>query len=317
MAIKLAFSTVACPDWTLEDVAAKAADLGYEGVELRTLGRGSGELSCDPALSDASRVAEIFADKGIKPICLSTSICMHHRKTDHAHRAKFEAFKALETAAEIGCDAIRIFGNEVTPGESRRNTLKRIAEHTLELTDKAEDLGVQILFENSGSFAVAKEWWWTLDLIEHPMVGMLWNIANSVAADDADEGGWVSVSTLNSRIRIAKIKDARIGQASGYLPLGEGTVGLPTFLRRLRGVGFDGYLSVEWDRLWMPDALAPAEEFLPAAAETLRSWLKDIDESLKKGTAAKQKAADKEQKGIEKAMAKAKEKREAELAAEG
>ncbi len=40
MAIKLAFSTVACPDWTLSQVVDRASEMGYQGVELRTLGPG-------------------------------------------------------------------------------------------------------------------------------------------------------------------------------------------------------------------------------------------------------------------------------------
>jgi len=56
MSIKFAFSTVACPDATLKQVAQKAKDMGYDGVELRTLGTGSAGLSCDPALSEPGKV---------------------------------------------------------------------------------------------------------------------------------------------------------------------------------------------------------------------------------------------------------------------
>ncbi len=42
--MKPAFSTVACPEWTLEDVAEFAGRSGYQGVELRTFGHSSTDL---------------------------------------------------------------------------------------------------------------------------------------------------------------------------------------------------------------------------------------------------------------------------------
>ena len=47
--LKVAFSTVACPHWTLERAARAAAEYGYDGVELRTFDDGSGRMACDPA----------------------------------------------------------------------------------------------------------------------------------------------------------------------------------------------------------------------------------------------------------------------------
>ncbi len=81
MPIQLAFSTVACPDWTLEKVVEQAKAMGYAGVELRTLGDTSGGataamVACDPALSDPASVRRLFDDASIVPICLSTSISL-------------------------------------------------------------------------------------------------------------------------------------------------------------------------------------------------------------------------------------------------
>src|SRR5918998_366989 len=43
--MKLAFSTLGCPNWELEDVARAAREYGYAGVELRALGGGLDLLS--------------------------------------------------------------------------------------------------------------------------------------------------------------------------------------------------------------------------------------------------------------------------------
>ena len=287
MAIQLAFSTVACPDWTIEQVVEQAASMGYQGVELRTLGPGGGGLASDPALSDPTKISQIFKAHGVEPVCLSTSVALHHKDTSSATAAHWQVWRDLEAAAAMGCRFVRVFGSNVDPGETLQSVLGRIADRVAPLAAKAGDVGVQLLLENSGTLATAKAWWWLMDLIDHPMVALSWNVANAAAAG---ESPIVSVPTLNSRIRLAKVKDTQLGQGSGYVPLGEGTVGIEPFVKRLLGIGFDGFISVEWDRLWLP-SLPPADEYLPQARHLLTTWLDSFAEAVEKGKAIAAKAA--------------------------
>ncbi len=287
MAIKLAFSTVACPDWTIEKVAKQASEMGYQGVELRTLGAGGGGLASDPALGDPAKTRDALQASGIEPVCLSTSLALHHKDSTATKESHWQVKRSLELASAIGCKAVRVFGYDIATGESRQSAIERIAKHVAPLADAADELGVQLLFENVGSIAKAKEWWWLLNVVDHPMVGLCWNVANAAAAGEPSS---VSVSMLNSRIRLAKVKDTRVGEGSGFVALGEGTVGIEQFVKRLLGIGYEGYVSVEWDRLWLP-ALTPAEEYLPDAHQRLQGWLDGIKESVEKGQAAVAKVA--------------------------
>ena len=287
MAIKLAFSTVACPDWTIEKVAKQAAEMGYQGVELRTLGAGGGQLASDPALGDPAKTRDTLQASGIEPVCLSTSLALHHKDSTATKESHWQVKSSLELAAAIGCKAVRVFGYDIATGESRHSAIQRIAEHVTPLADAAGALGVQLLFENIGSIAKGKEWWWLLNVVDNPMVGLCWNVANAAAAGEPSS---VSVSMLNSRIRLAKVKDTRIGEGSGFVPLGEGTVGIEPFIKRLLGIGYEGYVSVEWDRLWLP-ALTPAEEYLPDAHQRIKGWLDAVAEAEEKGRAAAAKVA--------------------------
>lgn len=272
MPIKLAFSTVACPEWTLEEVARKAQEMGYPGVELRTLGAGSTTLASDPALTDPAKASRIFKDAGIEPVCLSTSIAINHKSESDSRAAAWEALESLRLAASIGCSFVRFFGYEVKPGDSRQSAMQSIAHYVGTLLDEAGRLGVQVLLENGGSFNKAKEWWWLFNIVDHPMLGLCWNVANAAADGEPPS---VSVPTLNQRIRLAKVKDTLVGEGSGFVPLGEGTVGIPHFVRRLIGIGYEGYITVEWDRAWLP-SLAPADEYLPDAKKRLDDMIKQF-----------------------------------------
>ena len=298
MAMKLAFSTVACPDWTIEKTVQQAAEMGYDGVELRTLGPGGTGLASDPAQGNPSTTKKLFEQHSLEPVCLSTSIALHHREGSQVKQSQWEARHSLELAASLGCRFVRVFAHEPGTGRSRADAIKRIAEHTAALTDRCTQLGVQLLIENAGSFAIGKELWWLLNVVDHPMIGLCWNVANAAAAG---EPAGVSVPMLNSRIRLAKIKDTRVGEGSGFVPLGEGTVGIEPFIKRLMGVGYTGYLTVEWDRLWL-SSLAPAEEYLPDAHQRAKAWLDAVNEAEEKGRTLAAKAA---AKNAPKARAKA------------
>lgn len=287
MSLKFAFSNVACPTWSLETLAAKAKEMGYTGVELRTLGPEDTTLASDPASLDPKHVKKVLADQGIEAVCLSTSVTMH-AKDDSAGRHIITATrKYLDLAAELGAQAVRVFGNEVTPGDTRRATLQRIAHRAEQLANHAGDVNVNLLFENSGSLNFAKDWWWMFELVQHPYVGMCWNAANAAAAG---EGPAVALPVLNSRLGLVKVKDVTVGEGTGFVPLGEGSVEIEHIVKRLLGIGYDDYVCFEWDKAWLP-SLAEPDEALPAALEKLNAWTAAIEESIEKAEAKQAKAA--------------------------
>lgn len=290
MPIRYAFSTVACPDWSIGQVVARAKEWGYEGVELRTLGPGGGQLASDPAQSDAAKVRAAFDGSGVSPICLSTSAALHYRDAGKAKAAHFEIMRDLDLAAAIGCPQLRLFGLKVEPGENRPSVIHRIAVRAAPLVERAGELGVELLFENAGSFNAAKEWWWLLNLVDHPMAGMCWNVANAAAADLNERGGGMAVTMLNSRIRLVKVKDTKLGAGSGFCQLGDGDINIEPLLKKLRGIGYDGFVTVEWDKAWLP-TLAPAEEILPEALTRMRDWMKAIEDWSDLGRKSAEKAA--------------------------
>jgi fatty-acyl-CoA synthase len=58
--------------------------------------------------------------------------------------------------------------------------------------------------------------------------------------------------------------------------LGTGTVPVPAILRALAARGYRGWLAVEWEKKWQPQIAAP-EEALPQYAQTLRSYLRELE----------------------------------------
>src|SRR4051812_44095696 len=70
--MKLAFTTLACPNWTLEQVIDAAQRNGYAGIEFRMLDGDLLPADMDKATRD--RVRSACQKAGLKICCVDTSV---------------------------------------------------------------------------------------------------------------------------------------------------------------------------------------------------------------------------------------------------
>lgn len=274
--LRLAFSTVACPEWTLERVARFAADSGYSGVELRTLGAGSTQLACDPALTAWDKTRALFEAVGVAVAGLGTSArfdapisppvigCLRDNE-----REVREAERHLDEARGVGAGYVRVFAFEPAPGERRAAALKRIVERLRLAADHARWGSQMLALENGGGFPRAADALEIVDRVGHPLVGVCYNaLTGALAGDDPGE----AIDALAGDLLAARVKD--VGSAGWPCLPGEGRGGCEAFVRRLAQRDFGGWVVFEWDRAWLAD-LAPAEETLAAALARLLAWSAD------------------------------------------
>jgi sugar phosphate isomerase/epimerase len=273
--MKLAFSTVSCPKWDFETIVSRAKEYGYDGVEIRGFLNESILTSANVFLTDPAKVSRTFNDSGIEIACLASSIAMSGSKRQDRIAAG-DLRKFIDTAAAIGCPLVKIFDTQVRAGQNRQSAAVKLGDWLLPLGDYAAQHDVTIVVENALSFRAAKEMWLVLDRIQHPSIACCWDVFNAALIG---ESPWVSVPTLNARIQYTQVKDAKLGSLGAtFCKLGEGDVEVETFVDRLRGVGYQGYVTMEWEKAWLPN-LAEPEEILPDAAKTLRKWAAPSDEA--------------------------------------
>ena len=133
--------------------------------------------------------------------------------------------------------------------------------------------------ENTLSFRSAKELWLILDCISHPSVAVCWDVFNAAQIGEPPS---ISVPVLNNKIQYVHVKDATIGPlGASYCKLGEGDVQVEQFIRRLLGIGYEGWITFEWEKAWLPNIAEP-EEVLPDAVKKIDEWLHAQDEEEKK-----------------------------------
>ena len=117
------------------------------------------------------------------------------------------------------------------------------------------------LLVNQKTFGFSRDIWAVLDRLRHPAVGSCWDVLTAAVMG---ERPGVSVPTLNSRIRMVRVGDALIGDGIAVgCAIGDGDVAVEQFLKRLRGIGYGGYVVVE---------LPGDREMLTVSAKKLRGW---------------------------------------------
>jgi sugar phosphate isomerase/epimerase len=273
--MKLSFSTLACPDWTMPQVIAMASDAGYDGIELRFV-EGEDSLWKLPVFQGAALAStrRMLDGQGLEISCLDTSCRFDSPDAaDREHWAE-EGEKMSDLAAELGAPGLRVFGDTIRPGANRQSTGAWIADSIRRLAENAAPKGVEVWLETHGDFASASHTSAILALVSATNTGVVWDPVNSfVAARELPADG---AATLGAAIRHVHVKDVRRNQASGdpdsweYVLAGEGEFPLQGLLEALTKRAYARFLSFEWERKWHP-RLAGPEIALPHFLEWFRN----------------------------------------------
>jgi glucosamine-6-phosphate deaminase len=283
--VRLSFSTLGCPSWTLARVLDVAGREGYDGVELRFL-EDDDALWARPELSGPglAETRRRLADAGLAVSCVDTRSFFHDPDRSARTKARDEAQRCLELAAQLGAPGIRVFGDRVQPGADRDATRGWIAEAMQALAEAGASTGTGVWIESHGDFARAADTLSILERVPARTAGVVWDPANAfeAAGEEPAEGA----RALGPRIRHVHLKDlARRGatEGAGWKPVlpGEGQFPAADVLALLHRSGYDGFVSFEWEKRWHPSIEEP-EVALPRFAR----WASGLMRRLEGETAA-------------------------------
>ena len=255
--MKLAFSTLACPAWSLDQVVDAAHAYGYGGIELRLL---DGE-PIDGAIpaAERARVRRVLARARLPVVALDTSVRV--AASPDAATALAELRPMLELACEWDAPVVRVFGGDWDAGHAREAAIAQTREVMGHAADAARRFGVTVALETHDRFA-------DVALVAEVLDGLpstaaaVWDVAH------APDAGHV-MSVLGGRIAHVHVKDRR---TDGTLTLlGDGDVPVRWCIDALTEAGYAGWVSVEWEKHWHPE-LAEPEVALPQFAGVLNGW---------------------------------------------
>jgi sugar phosphate isomerase/epimerase len=254
--MKLSFSTLGCPGWTLEQIARNAKAMGFDGVELRGI---AGEhIGPNEQPRDRKRIRKLFESAGVE----ITGIMGYSTFTMDDPKQREEsiaiAIRYLDIARDIGCPALRVFGGMLSKELDRKGNLRRVAEGLKRVTQHAEQKQVKILLETHDGWMLGEHCAAVVDAVGSPSLGVCWDVAATYFQEPIQKT-W---SFVRGRTWHVQLKDAgkENGEAKSRLP-GEGEVDLRSALKLLHASGYTGYLSFEWEKKWVPSLAEPEVAF--------------------------------------------------------
>jgi sugar phosphate isomerase/epimerase len=272
--MKLAFSTLGCPDWDLPQVISGARKYRFDGIELRALSGSLDLPGCDEfAAEHIATTRDYLKREGIEICCVDTSCSFHSvdasERADQVNMALVHA----DLAAKLGAPLIRVFPDQIQPGAQRDPTREWIAECLHAVAKRLPD-GVDVALETHGDFANAEAAAEIVKLANDLRVKIIWDVANSVAAGDMIEHAGRVVQPYLAHIHL---RDAKPVTASEHwLPVlaGNGLVSFSKALAVIRELNYDGYVSFEWEKYWRPEIEAP-EVALPDFINAIHKLVED------------------------------------------
>lgn len=268
--MKIAFSTLGCPDFDWTDIYSMAKDFGFDGIEIRGLGDNIFAVQAQPFTeTQLPRTVKKLSELRLEIPCLSSGCCL--KFADKKEENHNEILQYIELASKLNTPFIRVLAdlNPQPDGEVDDEVVLAALKRLIPI---AEAEGVTILVETNGVYTDTKRLCNLLNQVESDAVGALWDVHHPYRY--AGESAGQTVQNLGAYIKYVHVKDSVIenGKVS-YRMMGDGDLPIDDFMSALRSINYNGYISLEWVKRWAPD-LSDAGIVFPHFAHFMGRYIK-------------------------------------------
>ena len=245
--MKLAFSTLACPNWDFSEITSAAKDFGFDGIEIRGLGSDIFAVSAPP-FSEAElpeTVRKLNAMRLAIP-CFSSACSLKYAEKRQENIN--EVTEYIKLAAKLATPFVRILADSSPePGGDVDDDL--VVSQLMELAPIAEENDVTLLVETNGVYADTERLLRLLQRVASDAVAALWDMHHPYRIQG--ESPEKTVQTLGVYIKHVHVKDSVLEDGKmGYRLMGEGDLPIGEMIAALRSINYDGYITLEWVKRW-------------------------------------------------------------------
>ena len=246
--MKISFSTLGCPRWPWSDIVATARDLGYNGVEVRGVGK---DISV-PSVPDFGPAKIDQTIDHLKALELSIP-CLDSDCLIYIPQDKVKVFTEVEAylslAKKLSVPYVRVFAAPPVPEPSGELDEAFITQQAKELAKLAGEYGVTLLLETHGIWADTKRLARLLSLVGSDSLGALWDIHHPYRY--MGESPQTTYDNIGPWLKHVHIKDSVAAQDKiRYVPCGRGDVPVKESIGLLQQKNYQGFYSLEWVKRW-------------------------------------------------------------------
>ena len=258
--MKIAFSTLGCPDWNWDLILATAKDMKFDGIEIRGI---ANEIYAPKIPVFAYDRIDEAIDKvkrmGLEISCLTSACYLFDKNAEE--RTIAEGKEYIDLAEELKVPFIRVLGDkEPYPGSDIDDDF--VAAQLVRLCSYAAKKNVTVLIETNGVYADSGRMTKLLEKTGKDSPGVLWDVHHPFRY--FNETPEYTYSVLKDKIRYLHVKDSVIlpdGKLK-YRMMGYGDVPLKAIFNVLKSDGYDGYVTLEWVKRWYSELEEPGVVFM-------------------------------------------------------
>jgi len=261
--MKIGFWTLGMPPWSNDEVARRAAALGYDGVDLRCTRPENGKPADNGNLCIESTEAEVeatkkaFADADVE----ISSLLGYNRGGHGGQNTDWDALEAelvgyTKFATRVGAPRVRITVGRPdgdTPWETYLENLWKAVQNAL-----VEAPGVGAVFENHVGSGSATQLLEMSEKIGDPRIGVHFSPDHCLVMQEDSlnlidrYAPWIHQVCIADR----KVVQEDLGKFDGryyYVRYetcwnGDGIVPAAKIFDKLAQKGYDGYISLKWEK---------------------------------------------------------------------
>lgn len=250
--MKTSFSTLACPDFSWQDIYSMAKDFNFDGIEIRGLGDNIYSTKAAPFTDEElPNTLDKLKELDIEISCLSSGEPVNNLETKD--KAIAEITDYVELASKLSTKYVRVLGDKLPApeGEVDDDVVIGIMK---ELVPVAEKNDVVLLLETNGVYSDTSRLKKVLDSINSQHVQALWDVHHPYRFQG--ESPKTTVSNLGDYIKYVHVKDSVMEDGKvEYKMMGTGNLPLKEVFEELHSIDYDGYISLEWVYRWARNLL--------------------------------------------------------------
>ncbi|KKI90244.1 xylose isomerase [Bacillus sp. SA1-12] len=260
--MKLAFTTLGCPQWDLETIISQAVKNGYDGVDFRGY-LGELEIYHLPEFSsDVKETVRKFREASLEISCFSSSVRIFTTSKNELDHFSHEINRYALLCKEFNTPYIRVFGGSI--GETNRHEAIEIAvRNVTEMLKIAERHQVELLLETHDDWTKCEYVEAVMKRVQSDHLHVLWDVHHPYRTEGEDPS--YTWGTIGKWVKYTHWKDSYLKSNTkrGYqlCLLGEGDLPLQQIANLLKTEGYDGYLTLEWEKMWCPEIEEPEIAF--------------------------------------------------------
>lgn len=259
--MKLAISTLGCPQWNFMKILTELSICGVEGLEVRGI---EGEMDAEKISwflpENMAETQKLMTRFGLKWVGFGTSANFHDEKTcaDQISAAK----RAMDVCQRMGIPSVRVFGDQIKDPSQRDVVIQRVIGALQDLSEYGAARGVGVNLEIHGNFnsvEVIKPI--VVAMKSYKAFGILWDVQHSDKTCGDDFMPFYEL--IKPKLKHVHIKDYHRASDGTFTlcMVGEGDIPLEKIIRQLQADKYKGYLSLEWEKKWHPELAEPEVAF--------------------------------------------------------